>query len=84
MKILSKFFVVLTAVLCVHHSCFASSIPIFELFGWIEDNNATINEYEYEDGYPKRIKNYSKFNNSIDEYEYDEDGYPGRIKRYSL
>ena len=85
MKILIKFFVVLTAVFCMQYSCFASPIPIFELFGWIEDKNATIDEYKYdEDGYSKRIKNYSKFNNSIDEYEYDEDGYSKRIKRYSL
>ena len=84
MKII-KYFIVLTIIIFyIKAECLAGPIPVFELFGWIEDKNATINEYEYEDGYPKRIKNYSKFNNSIDEYEYDEDGYPGRIKRYSL
>ena len=52
------YFIALVVIFILKTACYANPIPIFELFGWIEDKNATINEYD-ENGCPGRIKRYS-------------------------
>ena len=80
MKLLIKFFVVLTAVFCVHHSCFASPIPAFCMYEWIENCNVDrIREYD-SDG-RTQLKVYERFGSGI--YEYDSDGRT-QLKVYKL
>ena len=46
MKII-KYFIVLTIIIFyIKAECLAGPIPVFELFGWKEDKNATIDEYD--------------------------------------
>ena len=76
-----KYLIVIIAIFYIKADCLAGPIPVFELFGWIEDKNATIDEYDYNLPDRKWVKRYFRSDDIIDEYDYN---LPDRkwVKRY--
>ena len=79
---------VIVAIFCLPLMCSSDEIqdedsgpiPVFWLFGWIDDKTNDVTEYEYNLYNDKIIKRYSKFGDSITEYDIK-----GKIiKKYSL